>query len=364
MTCRFRAAGPAVITDLRIEGFRGFRDIHIGDLRRINIIVGDSASGKTSLLEALVALGGLQTDFPQRFWEWRNVTPAGLNFPFEPVILDLFHDHQGEVSIGCTGDDGHDRALVIKLQDWFHRSALYDQRPNRNLPFLLEWIGTENEQATHRNAQLAVNEGSLRYLEFPVTQESRFIDTFPGAVFTLYLSERQPGYELATMFNELKTTGEIDNVLSPVTQAYGFAEIIHGQDVRNVPMLFAREVGKSMSFPITSVSSGLMTTLRYFLILNWLSKAVVVIDEIENGIFHARQEFMWSKLREYAVAKDHQLFVTTHSMECLRNAAKIAKEFPEEFSLIRTTHEGIHSTVEHFSGEQFSKTVAAGLEVR
>src|SRR5947209_1080965 len=47
-----RPAGYRMITSFALEHFRCFEKAHIDDLRRINIVVGDNATGKTSLGEA------------------------------------------------------------------------------------------------------------------------------------------------------------------------------------------------------------------------------------------------------------------------------------------------------------------------
>ena len=49
-----------MIDKLSIENFRCFKSVQLWDLKRVNIIVGENASGKTVLLEAIkVGLDGL-----------------------------------------------------------------------------------------------------------------------------------------------------------------------------------------------------------------------------------------------------------------------------------------------------------------
>ncbi|MFZ3328570.1 MAG: AAA family ATPase [Methylocella sp.] len=54
-----RPVGYQMIRSIAVKNFRSFRDVSLDDLRAINILVGESASGKTALLEAIrLALGG------------------------------------------------------------------------------------------------------------------------------------------------------------------------------------------------------------------------------------------------------------------------------------------------------------------
>ncbi len=42
-----------IIDSIQIKNLRGFKNLEIGGLRRINVIAGDSGSGKTALLESI-----------------------------------------------------------------------------------------------------------------------------------------------------------------------------------------------------------------------------------------------------------------------------------------------------------------------
>jgi AAA15 family ATPase/GTPase len=52
-----------MIESLEVKNFRCFKDLHLSDLRRINVVVGDSGSGKTALLEALWICAGMGPEF-------------------------------------------------------------------------------------------------------------------------------------------------------------------------------------------------------------------------------------------------------------------------------------------------------------
>ena len=45
-----------MIKSLKITGYRGFKDLEMGHLGRVNLLVGKNNSGKTSALEALSLL--------------------------------------------------------------------------------------------------------------------------------------------------------------------------------------------------------------------------------------------------------------------------------------------------------------------
>src|SRR5258706_15513 len=74
-----------MLTRLQLENFRGFKTLNLFPLKRINIIVGQSNTGKTGVLEALTLLlweqptrcGNLPNmfrasggDWNENFWNW------------------------------------------------------------------------------------------------------------------------------------------------------------------------------------------------------------------------------------------------------------------------------------------------------
>src|SRR5882724_6402861 len=74
-----------MLTSLHIKNFRGFKSLDLASLKRVNLIVGQSNTGKTGLLEALALLlwnppancGNLPNifrstggDYNENFWKW------------------------------------------------------------------------------------------------------------------------------------------------------------------------------------------------------------------------------------------------------------------------------------------------------
>ena len=64
-----------MLTSLHIKNFRGFRDLTIQPLARVNLIAGKNNVGKTGILEALFLL------FPVigKFYSFPSIFRSGLN---------------------------------------------------------------------------------------------------------------------------------------------------------------------------------------------------------------------------------------------------------------------------------------------
>src|SRR5579859_1399688 len=97
------------INELRINGFRGLRDLKIEGLGQVNLFVGNNNSGKTSVLEAL----SLFCD-PLNSRRWydagsKRETPAGIRSSVLDYITWLFTQgvdpkEKMSLSLSASGD--------------------------------------------------------------------------------------------------------------------------------------------------------------------------------------------------------------------------------------------------------------------
>ena len=73
--------GHLMIEALRVENFRSFKLLQLSKLKRVNIIVGGNASGKTALIEAIkLGLDATPGSFP-----WLN-SMRGMVFIMPPNL--------------------------------------------------------------------------------------------------------------------------------------------------------------------------------------------------------------------------------------------------------------------------------------
>ena len=75
-------------TSVRIQNFRGFEDLTVDGLTRVNLIVGKNGVGKTGLLEAVYMLEATGNPFiAQLLNEWRGLSFGHEQLAENPVIL-------------------------------------------------------------------------------------------------------------------------------------------------------------------------------------------------------------------------------------------------------------------------------------
>ena len=76
--------------------------------------------------------------------------------------------------------------------------------------------------------------------------------------------------------------------------------------------------------PFTQLGQGFARTLQVYCEIFATRPKILLIDEIENGLYYAGLEDYWNGLMAVIEDQDLQLFATTHSRECMEAAHRAA----------------------------------------
>jgi predicted ATPase len=96
--------------------------------------------------------------------------------------------------------------------------------------------------------------------------------------------------------------------------------------------------------------------------LNLRVHEIVLVDEIENGIFHTSLEPLWRWIGRLAESRGAQVFCTTHSYECIQAAAKALDTY--DARLFRLERRDDQVVAVSADGEALKAAAEHGLEVR
>lgn len=129
-------------------------------------------------------------------------------------------------------------------------------------------------------------------------------------------------------------------------------------------MLFAKVKDLPEKLPLSLASGGMSKLAAILLSMSYYSGGVILIDEIENGLYHKTLPSVWDAILKFARQYDCQVFASTHSDECLRALADYAQQSPEEVGVIRTHMKDGASSVLCFGGDKFTDARAENIEIR
>jgi hypothetical protein len=92
-----------------------------------------------------------------------------------------------------------------------------------------------------------------------------------------------------------------------------------------LPLVFV-DLGLSRSVPATQMGQAFNRILHIYAEILTSNTNVLLIDEIENGIFSESLPLIWRGLLAICEQQNVQIFATTHSRECVMAAHQAAKE--------------------------------------
>jgi predicted ATPase len=349
-----------LITGLEIDNFRCFEKLRVDGLTRVNLFVGKNNSGKTALLEAVEAVVSVDN----------------------PLLLYRASVDRGESRIGRAA--GGEDSLQLDIRHWFYGHSL-----DEGASFSLRATG-EREFSVSRGIERAQHDLFPRALSLTIKRPGSrarlpsltlTADGFLGAGSPSELDERldlnlKPpvGFvatrrllpaELALLWKGV--------VLTPREEATVKALRLVEPAVERIAISGSGEAaaaqvllhGASSPVPLGTLGEGVSRILALALHLVRTQGGFLLIDEIENGLHWSVMSKVWRFLVESARSLDVQIFLTTHSKDCLEAIADLHRTHPQlaaEISVHRL--ERGRETPVRFDASRIAEYVNMELETR
>ncbi len=341
-----------MITRLQIQNFRGLREVTFSDLRRINLIVGGNDTGKTSVLEALVLLLGNPSQV--------------ISLPF------TFRNNQGNGQAAAGGDDRetfwnwlpYDRdaqnLIQIKAEPEEGQSYIFrgDSAPESH-------ASTNGLTAFQRNLAGASLETFVRL----GSNHVEVLGMEPPSNLRLSCLSVRPSHPVqdAEKFNQVvvERDGEdrFESLMKKVdarVRRLRYAKL----SANSLPLVYV-DLGLSRRIPTTQMGDAFNRLFHIYAEILASKARVLLIDEIENGIFSGSLQSIWTGLLEICEAEGVQIFATTHSQECVMAAfAATQTRGKDELCVVRLQRVKDQVEVVRFGIEQLEFAARTGAEVR
>lgn len=357
-----RALPPYVpmIESLSVSSFRGFDNLEIHGLKRINVLVGQNASGKTALLEAIFLASGGSPELALRVQAQRGLSQMIQitldRGSYESLWKYLFHklDQSKAVSINLIGSPSNTRSLTIA----------YENQESAVLPFGKG--GVESPFIIPIKFTWRSYQGEVTEAQPTITKEGLNIGG-TGEVIPVFLfssSATINAAENAGRFSELDLQGRSRVVVDALRKEFPYLLGISIQVVSGVPTLHASVSFSDMKIPLGLLSGGINKLTGILLAVALKPHGVVLIDEIENGLHYDHLRTIWSSLLSICKEQNTQIFASTHSQECLNAALETIRGNEDDFALIRTERVDGRCKAQAFGGRQFQSAIQQNIEVR
>lgn len=304
------------IKDIRINNFRGMRDLEITELKDVNIIAGNNNSGKTSVLEAISLLRNphsfynvLKTARMREGIFARNSLYENFMamFPREDMIIDI---------------EAQEKEEVIELQIYGEEQSLI-----RDLRPVYSKGGIRNPKIEVENAEVrcfigkmyGVDQGKAKITPIDFSYVSKAND-YPKKTDRRNIVYVPPGSHLqGNVFNKIVRNDAYKEICIRLLQLFD-ENIVDLLYLNNENTMRAVEYVKHSELgimPLSTYGDGIKRVLSLANSIAEAAGGVLMIDEIETSINYKYYLDIFSFLIKACWQYQVQLFITTHNIEAI-----------------------------------------------
>ncbi len=327
-----------MITQLRIEHYRGIQNLQLDDLARVNIIAGGNNVGKTSILEVIRSIQNPQSKLLWRTIGMRSGNRMDIN-TYE-ALLQLFPQNDyGALSIKYNyiyknqskaveirGDIEKvfaTRAELEEIPDRFIREQDYEEMETEVLE-LDYWIDNES-----------IREDSVANVRGFRCRESVSRGTDTG-VKVVYVSPTQHANSieerLEEIFNGKSIHDEFVRIMRQFDPYFHTINLVNNSKNRGkryVVFTENREEGLSLD----SYGDGMKKAMVLVSSLLKARGGVLLLDEFETAIHISAMKELFGWILKVAKELDVQIFMTSHSLEAITTVLRVAEE-PDDIRML------------------------------
>ena len=392
-----------IFKNLKIQSFRGFQEISLSNLGKINLIVGTNNSGKTSLLEAIaIFCNPLDPfrwfDISQRRFSTNKTSifrsrPSleSLQWIFNnPIQLLNEQEDSTYITIESEGDSpinkleskldfnysflgqGNEYGLEDENEkdvNTINNNTLEDNAENfREGLELKVSISLSNFNKNQENRD---NQQSLDYQEdsFQIWENERFVHSNKRNRDLIKNALLSPSYSYSYSYLQVRSFSKL--ILKDKDKKSEILELMRlfDNEIRDLTVLSPSKAAdiyiehdKLGLIPIHIYGDGIKRTLAISLALQSVNDGVLLIDEIETSIHISALSKVFSWLVKACDSQNIQLFITTHSLEAVD---AMIQSIDDTDDVVAFQLNNIDNSVKRFSGDLLSRLrLDRGLDIR
>ena len=328
------------IENLKINYFRGIKDLEISNCNDINIIMGDNNSGKTSIIEAINVLKNDSIynllDILKYRNQRRSVQYFSYLFPIDGNSISVkakLRDSNVDVNISTQktkiifDKDVFLSDVSENVKDIFSSLIDIEKHNGKEEERVTGTINYNGEVSDYSFISYDVSMGKISKTKednlkvFTITPFDHFMNPSNNIPSVL----KDDGYhkmliEVLKIFDE-----SIEDILS----------IADEESSNYYPITYIKK--KDMDpLPISIYGDGLKKVVLLAIAIVKATDGILLIDELETSLHNQYYDDVFTFLIRTARAFNVQLFVTTHNKEVIEYLLSIGEKYKKNADFINT----------------------------
>ena len=337
-----------MLSELRIEKYRGIHNLELKDLGMINIIAGANNTGKTSILEVIESLKA-----PNNLMNWRKIANregnnGRITTSFYDTIKSIFslnlEDEDMYIAYGGTNNN---QPFEVELKGRKYDSIISGQlikRVNQYLRLL-----KEGDRETEIDSEYPTEVIEVKILLngnvvgedtiYEITIGERVsIERDEKAIINnvLYISPTQHAQNIFFL-DSLLTDPELYEQFVMIMREFdpGFISVNAVTSERgNGRKYIVLSKNHKEGLLLNAYGDGMKKAMLLLSSVLKVKNGILLLDEFETAIHTSAMENVFGWILKMAKKLNVQIFMTSHSIEAIETVLKCCPELQEDIRMI------------------------------
>jgi predicted ATP-dependent endonuclease of OLD family len=309
-----------MLDSLLIKNYRILKEFKINSLARINLITGKNNTGKSTILEALAIYackGDMQYILQLSGNRGEYFGQSEINVK---SLSPLFTDRTiafGEQHIILIGNIDCTRYINLKF-------AKYEELQNGSIVGRKILPDDDENKMYKTGFMVSVSTSSNKLFTDEMFNITGYNNMFTPDKLQFIRTWNIDADTAGNLFDNVILMGkeqyviEALRIIEPKTERIAF--IMNESRRRNAVIKLS---DMTETLPLKSMGDGMNRILTVILALVNAENGFLLIDEFENGLHYKIQKQLWKIIFELSKLLNIQVFVTTHSNDCISGFAGV-----------------------------------------
>lgn len=336
--------------NISIKNYKKINQLSLNELKQFNIFVGKNNVGKTSILEAIyVLINPSNPQLPFNTNIHRNIDIINTQFwknifykfnESNRVSLAAKMQNELEVVVNISGNQNSDETIQISNNSLMNNDLMKrdtDSETNEinglNINFKLTYPDKSSREYFAQSKSIEqFDQDGKKSIRIDFNKAKEFEEYMQGYYLNNITLKNKS--EMSNRWDEINKENKEDKLVAFLQEFEASISKIDLDVGRNIQVKDTRFDQKIL---LNTFGEGMIKSFLVLMTIYRTLKGVVLIDEVENGLDPIAQKYFWKSIFQSAIENRTQVFMTSHSLEMIKNFNEIASELEcsDKISVIR-----------------------------